>query len=177
MTTFKEPIPTPGPKQILLRVHAAALNYRDQLAVDANPGYPLATQIPLIPCSDGAGVVEELGRGSKWKKGDRLVIQPNDWLTGTDVRALRFDNVLGAGSKDGTLRRWMIVDDEYLFRAPASLSLEEASTLFTAGNTAWNALHYGLTKVKPRSTVLTMGTGGVSCYAIMVITPDRIKGA
>lgn len=162
-------VPKPGPKQVLLRIHAFSLNYRDILVVDHSPNYPLQAKPDLIPGSDGAGIVEESGTESRWKKGDHVVIHPNTWLSGTDGRDWKFEETLGAGHLDGTFRRWMLVDDEHLTPAPKGISLEEACTLYTAGVTAYRALYHGGVDVKPGTTLLTQGTGGVSCYAIMVI--------
>ena len=161
------PPPAPGPKEILVRIHAFALNYRDILNVDHDPDYPLTPKENLIPGSDGAGVVETAGSASHWKKGDRVVIHPNTWLSG-DPRNYIFDQTRGGASLDGTFQRYMVVNEEYAFKAPDSMTLQEASTLFTAGVTAYNVLHYGDPKLELGSTVLTQGTGGVSCYAIQV---------
>ena len=153
---------------MLVEIHAFALNYRDKLVIDHNAGYPLQAKPDLIPGSDGAGIVEDVGSGSVWKKGDRVVIHPNTWITGTDGRDFVFDKTMGGGNVDGTFRRFMVTSDDMLFRAPAELSFEEACTLYTAGVTAYRALFYGGARVQPGMTVLTQGTGGVSCYAIMV---------
>jgi NADPH:quinone reductase-like Zn-dependent oxidoreductase len=79
-----------------------------------------------------------------------------------------FDQTRGGGSLDGTFRRYILLDEEFAFKAPDSMTLQEASTLFTAGVTAWNVLYYGGPKLEAGNTVLTQGTGGVSCYAIQV---------
>lgn len=159
--------PTPGPKEILVRIHAFSLNYRDILNVDHDSDYPLTPKKDLIPGSDGAGIVEAAGSESGWKQGDRVVIHPNNWLSG-DPRNYTFDQTLGGAGTDGTFRRYILVDKESAFKAPDSMTLQEASTIFTAGVTAWNVLYYGDPKLGPGSTVLTQGTGGVSCYAIQV---------
>lgn len=163
-------IPKPGKNEVLLRIHAAALNYRDKLVTDHSPHYPLKTKPKLILGSDGAGIIEAVGAGSSWQKGDRVVVHANTWLTGHNPRDYVFEKTLGGGDVDGTLRRWMVVNDEQLFKAPANLSLEEASTFFTAGVTAYRSIFYGGIDVGPGTTVLTQGTGGVSMYAIMVST-------
>ena len=168
--------PKPGPKETLVRIHAVAFNYRDVLVVDHNPAYPLQSAPNLIPGSDGAGVIEKTGAESKWKKGDKVIIHPNTWTTGTDNRDYKFDATLGGGNVDGTLRRWMLVSDEALIRAPNGLSMEEASTLYTAGVTAYRSLFYGGARIKPGMTVLTQGTGGVSCYGIMVGSAPEVQG-
>lgn len=161
-------LPTPGKNEVLVRIHAAALNYRDILVTDHSPHYPLKAKPNLILGSDGAGVIEAIGTSSRWKKGDRVVIHANTWLTGLNPRDYVFERTLGGGDTDGTLRRWIIVGDEQLANAPAHLSLEEASTFFTAGVTAYRSIFHGGIDVGPGVTVLTQGTGGVSIYAIMV---------
>lgn len=165
------PLPTPGPKEILIRIHAVSLNYREILIVDRDPQYPSTAKENLIPGADAAGIVESTGSESRWKKGDRIVIQPNDWMSG-DPRNYIFHQTLGGANKDGTFRRYMLVNEEYAFKAPDNLTLQEAATIFTAGVTAWNVLSYGEPKLGPESTVLTQGTGGVSCYAIQVSLTD-----
>ncbi|EME80211.1 uncharacterized protein MYCFIDRAFT_31107 [Pseudocercospora fijiensis CIRAD86] len=160
--------PKPGPKQALIRLQAASLNYRDILVMNHDPSYPAMAKQDLIPCSDGAGVVEEAGPGSEWKAGDRVIIQPNTWVSGFDPRDFDIFKTMGGGAMDGTLRRYLVWDDDRLIKAPDGLSIEESSTLYTAGATAWNALMHGLFKLEPGMTVLTQGTGGVSCYAIQI---------
>lgn len=161
------PIPKPGPKQALVRIQAASLNYRDKLVVNHDASYRIIAKPDLIPVSDAAGIVQEAGADSVWKKGDRVVAHPNTWRYGEDNRDYSFEKTMGGGQIDGVLRRWMLLSDESVFKAPNELSMEEASTLYTAGVTAFRSLFYGGVKLGPGSTVLTQGTGGVSCYAIM----------
>ena len=138
------------------------------MVIEHSPFYPLPTQENLIPGSDGAGTIHSAGPNSRWKEGDHVIIHPNNWIHGSDGRDWEFAETLGGGSKDGTFRRWMVVDDQHLIRAPDGLSLKEAAGMFTAGATAYRALFYGGIEVKEGVTVLTQGTGGVSCYGIMV---------
>ena len=163
-----EPLPKPGDKQILIRLHAAALNYKDRLVVNQDPHYPIPTKPGLVPCIDGAGVVEESGPNSAWKKGDRVVLHGTSWISGNDAPDFQLASCAGAGSVDGTLRRYAVWDDGRVIAAPKSLSMEEACTLFCAGVTASRALFHGPLKLQPGMTVLFQGTGGVSCYAIQV---------
>lgn len=165
LNTLSSPIPKAGPNQALIRVHAVSLNYREILILDHNPSYPGNHKKDLIPSADGAGVVEEAGEGSSWKKGDRVVLFPNNWLDGS-VRNFDFLTLFGCGAVDGTLRRWVVLDDAYIVKAPDNLSLVEASTLFTAGLTSFRALFEGLVKIEAGTTVLTQGTGGVSAFGI-----------
>lgn len=164
------PVSTPGPSELLIRIHAIALNYRDILVTDHDPVYPTQSKENLIPASDGAGIIVSTGPNtSKYKVNDRVIIHPNTWLSG-DVRNYTFEHTLGGGDADGTLQKFMVVNEELVFRAPEGLSYAEASTLFGAGATAWNALFYGDPKLEvgEGTTVLTQGTGGVSCYAIQI---------
>ncbi|KAK0333470.1 hypothetical protein LTR91_025847 [Friedmanniomyces endolithicus] len=87
---------------------------------------------------------------------------------------MTFDSFAGT-TADGMLRRWLVWDDDRLFRAPSHLSLEEASTLFVAGVTAYRALFYGSFRPQPGMTVLTQGTGGVSCFAILFAKAAGMK--
>lgn len=162
------PIPKPQAKQVLVRIYAVSLNYRDRLVIDHSSNYPTKAKENLIPGSDGAGIVEETGSDSIWKKGDRVIVQPNAWLKGFDGRDFDIITVLGGGEHDGTFRRWMVLDDQRLFRAPDELSLEEACTLHTAGATAYRSIFHGGMKLGPGIAILAQGTGGVSCYAILV---------
>ncbi|GAB7353670.1 hypothetical protein MBLNU459_g4076t1 [Dothideomycetes sp. NU459] len=161
------PIPQPAQHQALVRIHAVALNFRDLLVSERSPAYPVVAKPDLIPCSDGAGVVEVAGSSSKWKKGDRVVLCANTWENG-DQRNFNLTEVLGGGDVDGTLRRWAVLDDNHLVRAPKNLSMVEASTMYTAGVTACRALFFGPVVTDADTTILTQGTGGVSCYAIQL---------
>lgn len=165
------PLPTPGPNEVLVRIAAFALNYRDKLVIDHSTTYPIIAEPNLIPGSDGAGTIESTGPESSWKKGDRVVVHPNSWLTGLDEREFKFDKTMGGGPMDGTFRRYMLLREDQIIRAPEGMSLEEAATLFTAGVTAYRGLFHNPVPVRPGMTVLTQGTGGVSCYAIMVGLP------
>lgn len=165
--TTTGPPPTPGPTEILVSIRAFALNYRDILVTDHSPSYPLQAKPNLTPGSDGAGIVEKAGSASHWKPGDRVVLFPHTWLSGSP-RNYVFEQTLGGAERDGTFQRYICVDEDFVVRAPESMSLVEAATLFTAGVTAWNALFYGEDQVGYGKVVLTQGTGGVSCYAIQV---------
>ncbi|KAH8169460.1 zinc-binding dehydrogenase domain-containing protein [Sarocladium implicatum] len=175
LTDLKTPAPQPGPNEVLLRMKAVSLNFRDLLILNHNPKYPAATSPNLVPCCDGAGIVEEAGPGSPWKKGDQVFLHPNSWVAGNDVRSFIASETLGCGTKQGTLRRWSVWRDDQLIAAPSSLSLAETSTVFTAGVTAWNALMHGYIDLKPGMTVVTEGTGGVSSWVIMIAAAAGAK--
>jgi NADPH:quinone reductase-like Zn-dependent oxidoreductase len=161
----ERPDPLPGPRQVLLRIRAVSLNYRDLLVVRGTyyPKQPL----PLIPLSDAVGDVVRVGDGvTRVKVGERVSpIFCQKWLAGPASRT-KLLSALG-GPLDGTLVEQMIVDEDALVSVPDHLSDEEAATLPCAGVTAWSALveQGGL---RPGDTLLTLGTGGVSIFALQI---------
>lgn len=167
------PLPKPGPGEALGRIHAVSLNYRDILIVAHNPAYPWIAKPHVVPGSDGAGVIEEVGPDFHWKKGDRVIVQPNTWETGTDVRDNDLTKMLGGGDVDGTFRRYMVMPEDRLVRAPEGMLFEETCTIYTAGVTTWHTLFHGHIKLAPGMKVLTQGTGGLSCFAIQVCLYDH----
>lgn len=163
----ERPEPSPGPGEVLLRMRAASLNYRDILMVRGhyNPRQPL----PLIPCSDGVGVVEAVGEGvTRVSPGDRVATAfSQTWIAGPPtVDKLR--GTLG-GPIDGTLAEFMALDAEGVVPVPEHLSDAEAACLPCAALTAWSALveEGGVTA---GDTVLVQGTGGVSVFALQIAT-------
>jgi len=155
-------IPKPGPGEVLIRVHAVSLNYRDLLILQGK--YMRGLKVPLIPMSDGAGEVADIGPGvTRFRRGDRVAgIFMQTWLSGP-VSPTVPRSALG-GSIDGMLAEYVVLNESGVVQIPAHLSYEEAATLPCAGVTAWNALtDWGLT---PGSTVLVQGTGGVSIFAL-----------
>lgn len=157
------PDPRPGPRQVLVKMRAASLNYRDLLVVKGlyNPKLPL----PLIPLSDGVGEVVEAGEGvTRVKKGARVAaIFMQKWLEGGPTEA-KARSALGAAI-DGVLAEYVLFDEEGLVPVPEHLSDEEAATLPCAAVTAWNAL-VASGGVKAGDSVLLQGTGGVSIFAL-----------
>jgi NADPH:quinone reductase-like Zn-dependent oxidoreductase len=156
-------VPVTGRGQVLVRIRAVSLNYRDILLVTGR--YGVATVRPdLIPVSDGAGEVVSVGEGvTKWKAGDRVAgIFAQSWHGGAQVDDA-WATALG-GAIDGMLAEYVVLDAEGLVRLPAHLSFEEGATLPCAAVTAWNAL-YALKQVRAGETVLALGTGGVSVFA------------
>jgi NADPH:quinone reductase-like Zn-dependent oxidoreductase len=161
----ERPEGAPGPGQLRVRLRAASLNARDLMTVLGfyNPKQPL----PLVPCSDGAGVVEAVGDGVEdFAVGDRVIAHFfRDWIAGEPTRA-QVRTSLG-GPLDGTLREVMVAPAHAFVHTPASLSDAEAATLPCAALTAWSAL---ITQgnLQAGDTVLTLGTGGVSVFAIQI---------
>lgn len=163
LKTVTVPDPKPGAGEVLLRIRAVSLNYRDYMNVLGIKG--VTGPVPRIPCSDGAGEVVAVGDGvSGWKTGDRVVVpfMPT-WLDGGFSQA-HASQALG-GMVDGLLREFTVLRADCLVPIPSHLSFEEASTLPCAAVTAWDALHVrgGL---KTGETVLALGTGGVSVFAL-----------
>jgi NADPH:quinone reductase-like Zn-dependent oxidoreductase len=164
--------PTPKPKSALVRIRAAALNARDMMVVAHDPIYILG-EPDLIPCADGAGIIEEVGEGSSWTVGDRVLITPGEWiLAETEVPQITESPSKGSGSVQGTLQEYLVVKDQFLVKAPSHLSFEELAALPAAAGTAVNALFYGPAPFKKGMTVLAQGTGGVSCFVIQVRCPE-----
>jgi NADPH:quinone reductase-like Zn-dependent oxidoreductase len=158
------PDPKPGPGQVLLRMKAASLNYRDLLV--PSRGYGSYTgNLPLIPLSDGVGEVVEVGAGvTRVRVGDRACpCFHQGWIAGSpDLE--RLTRTLG-GPVDGTMADLMCLPESGIVRAPAHLTDEEAATLPCAALTAWSAL-VTYDSLGPGSRVLVQGTGGVALFAI-----------
>jgi len=156
--------PVPKADEVLVKFHAASLNYRDVMVVSGT--YNPRMKLPAIPFSDGAGEIVAVGENvTKWNVGDRVcptVVQA--WIAG-EPTAERSKTAIGAGSLDGVLREYGAFNEEALVEVPRHLSFEEASTLPCAALTAWHAL-VGSGRIKAGETVLTLGTGGVSVFAV-----------
>ncbi|WP_224553769.1 zinc-dependent alcohol dehydrogenase family protein [Pectobacterium versatile] len=154
------PIPTAGPGEVLVRVRASSLNYRDIIILDGN--YFLPVPAGRIPLSDAAGEIVAIGPDvTRFSPGDRVTNSfIPEWLDGPYT---------GKGSSysadtDGWLTDYRVVQAEALIPIPDDLGFEEAATLPCAGVTAWSALK----GVLPSDTVLTQGSGGVSLFAIQL---------
>lgn len=160
----------PGPGEVLVKIHAVSLNYRDLMIVKGL--YNPKMHLPRIPCSDGAGEVASVGPDvNRWKRGDRVCgIFMQNWLDGGPSPA-KIKGALG-GDIDGMLAEYVVIKETSLVAIPQDLNFEEASTLPCAAVTAWNALATG--NVAPNSTVLIQGTGGVSIFALQFA---KLKGA
>ena len=156
--------PQPQPKfgEVLVRVRAVSVNYRDILMVKGL--YNPHLHLPVIPCSDGAGEVVSIGEGvTKFKPGDRVAgIFMQKWRSGNLTKEV-VKSALG-GEVDGMLAEYVVLSEDGLVSIPSHLSDTEAATLPCAAVTAWHALmEAGL---KSGETVLVMGTGGVSLFAL-----------
>lgn len=167
----ERPRPQARPGRIVMKLHAWSLNYRDLMTVKG--GYNPNQRLPLIPLSDGAGEVVEVGEGvTRVKVGDRVTsIFMQDWIEGGSSEA-KAHSALG-GALDGMLAEYVALNAEGVVPIPEHLSYEEAATLPCAAVTAWHAL-VTEGQVKSGDTVLTQGTGGVSLFAIQFA---RLLGA
>ncbi|HEU4533227.1 MAG TPA: NAD(P)-dependent alcohol dehydrogenase, partial [Polyangiaceae bacterium] len=162
----ERPAPSPGPGQVLVRMRAASLNYRDLLAVEGRyPGGALP--LPLVPLSDGAGEVTAVGAGvTGLRPGDRVASSFfQGWVDGP------FDSKKGAtalgGAIDGVLAEQVVLEAAGAVKFPDYLSFEEAATLPCAAVTTWVGL-VEMGGLKAGETVLAQGTGGVSIFALQI---------
>ena len=159
------PTPRPGPGQVLVQLKAAALNHRD---VWIRLGMQMADRLPLIPGSDGAGLVAEVGPGvAQVKVGDVIVILPSlNWGDREDRPSPAF-KILG-GPDPGTYAEFIVVPAENVFPKPSPLSMEEAAAMPLASLTAWRAV---ITRgqVRPGEWVVVLGVGGgVATFALQI---------
>ncbi len=160
----ERPDPKPGWHQVVVRVRATSLNFRDLAVVlGVYPG-PQA-DAGLIPLSDGAGEVVEIGEGvTRFKKGDRVASTFfQGWVDGPPRPGFP---ALGAATVDGMLAEKVCLHEDGLIAIPDWMTLEEAATLSCAAVTAWHGLMVSGRPVKPGDSVLVMGTGGVSMFAL-----------
>jgi NADPH:quinone reductase-like Zn-dependent oxidoreductase len=156
------PAPDPGPGQVRVKVRAASLNYRDLIALRNKAGRKVAGRIPL---SDGAGEVTAVGPDvTAWKPGDRVAGAFYQTWDGGRFDLAHHKQDLG-GSIDGVLAEDVLLRAGGVVRVPDHLSFEEAACLPCAAVTAWYAL---VTRggLKAGDIVLTLGTGGVSVFAV-----------
>lgn len=158
------PDPMPGPEEVLIGVRATSLNYRDLRVAKGSYGKNLKKN--CIPLSDGAGEVLALGeKVSKFKVGDRVAAGFFQSWKADQIKASDHNTALG-GAIDGMLAEKVVLHSSGIVKIPEHLTYEEAATLPCAGVTAWNALMESSEPLKPGSTILTLGTGGVSVFAM-----------
>ena len=157
------PEPKPGFGQVVVRMRAVSLNFRDLMVVKGQ--YNPKLKMPMVPCSDGAGEVTAIGEGvTRVKAGDRVCgIFMQGWLSGGVDETLA--RTAMGGAIDGVLAESVVLHQDGLVLMPPHLSFEEAATLPCAAVTAWHAVVFR-GKVRAGETVLTLGTGGVSIFAL-----------
>lgn len=158
------PMASPGPGQVLVKIRAASLNYRDLMIVRGT--YAWNRTEPRVLGSDGAGEVIAVGDGiSRFKIGDRVMGSFfQDWMDGRYLDRYRKSG-LGGAALDGVLTTARVFEERGLVRIPEHLSYEEAATLPCAALTAWHAL-VSTAHLKSGDSVLILGTGGVSIFGL-----------
>jgi NADPH:quinone reductase-like Zn-dependent oxidoreductase len=163
LTLADRPSPEPGHGEVLVRMRASSVNYRDLVTVE-DPG-PRNISYPRVPNSDGAGKVIAVGSGvTEFAPGDRVAgCFFRRWIDGP-ITADAMASALG-GALDGVLAEEVVFPADGVVRIPDHLSYEQAATLPCAGLTAWHAL-VEKGGVKAGETVLLLGTGGVSIFAL-----------
>ncbi|MFQ5955176.1 MAG: NAD(P)-dependent alcohol dehydrogenase [Kiloniellales bacterium] len=161
----ERPDPEPGFGQVLLRMRAAALNYRDFVMAGRGYGRRSGT-LPLVPVSDGAGEVVAVGDGVMRVSVGELVcpIFAQGWISGPFRE--RYRHGLLGGPLNGVMQEYMVLDQDGVVRAPRHMTALEAATLPCAALTAWSAVA-AQGRIKAGDTVLIQGTGGVSLFALL----------
>lgn len=163
----EESRPSPGPYDVLVKVHAVSLNFRDLIV--AMGKYPFGVAPDVVPASDGACEIVEVGaRVSGWAVGDRVSCNFDPAFIQGRAAPTTLTASLGGGI-DGCLREYAVFPASGLVRIPEHLSYEEAATLPCAAVTAWNALTSDSNvPLLPGQDVVVQGTGGVSIFALQL---------
>lgn len=158
----QHPVPTAGPQEVLIRIRANSLSYRDINILNGN--YPLPVKPHVIAVSDGVGEVVAVGSEvTRTQPGARVAVNMFPlWLDGPFN--WEYAPQIG-GSLDGLLTEYAVVHQHAVVAIPDHLSYEQAATLPCAALTAWNALTGGK-PLQAGQTVLTLGSGSVSLFAI-----------
>ncbi|MBL7229466.1 MAG: NAD(P)-dependent alcohol dehydrogenase [Pseudomonas sp.] len=160
-----ETVPTPRPRDVLVRVHAASLNFRDQAILDGQYGGRVKQH--GVPLSDGAGEVVAVGSAvTRVKVGDRVTASCHPTWIGGGPLAEYQDNSLGI-TTDGWLAEYILLDEIAVIQLPSYLSYVEAASLPCAAVTAWTGLNV-VTPLQPGQTVLVQGTGGVALFSLQI---------
>ncbi len=164
------PAPRPAPNEVLVAMEAASLNFRDSMVV--NGELYRDVPLPLVPVSDGAGTVVEVGDAvTRFKPGDHVTtFYKSRWIAGA-MRPEWEGAEIGA-PEPGVMRELACFDQYSLARAPSHLSSVQAATLPIAALTAWQVLEQA--HVTTGQTVLLLGTGGVSLFALQFA---KLRGA
>jgi NADPH:quinone reductase-like Zn-dependent oxidoreductase len=168
----ERPTPQPGPGEVLLKMRAFSLNYRDLLV--AKGVYNPKLKMPFVPLSDGVGVVAAVGEGvSRVKVGDRVATMfMQRWLSGTLTEA-GARSALGGGIP-GVAAEYVVLHQDGVSHIAEHLTDEEAATLPCAALTAWNAL-ITQGRLSAGETILIQGTGGVSLFALQFARMHEVK--
>lgn len=167
-----KPTPEPGDHEIVVRIKAASLNYRDLIVLRGH--YNRNPQIGRIPLSDGSGEVVSVGsKTTRFKVGDRVAGCFFQGWPGGRFRAEMHRTALG-GQIDGVLSEYVAFQEEGLVHLPDGYSFEEGATLPCAAVTAWQSLIVR-GQLVPGETVLLLGTGGVSVFGLQIAKASGAK--
>ncbi|MGH6742408.1 MAG: zinc-dependent alcohol dehydrogenase family protein, partial [Bradyrhizobium sp.] len=165
LTKVERPQPKPSHRQVLVRVAFCSLNFRDLGIVRGTYRQPVRDN--LIPLSDGAGEVVEVGSGvTRVKAGDKVAGNFFQRWPGGEPPLDVQQSALG-GAVDGMLSEYVVLEEDGVVRIPAHLALEEGATLPCAGVTVWHAMMEHA-KLVAGQTVLLQGTGGVSVFGLQL---------
>lgn len=159
-------VPEPGEGEVRVRVEACSLNYRDLLMLSGKSAS--GGSDPVVPLSDGVGIVEQAGPGVEdWSEGDRVALTFfRDWEDGPFQ--MKYHKAARGGSCDGMLSEMVVAPAHSLVRVPSHLDATEAAALPCAAVTAWHALMERSRPLKSGESVLCLGTGGVSIFALQI---------
>jgi len=159
--------------EVRVRVHAVSLNYRDLMVASGN--YLVTVDDPIIPCSDGAGEVLEVGPGvTRVQKGDRVAGSFFPYWQDGPTSPDKIRHALG-GDIDGMLAEEVVLHEDTLAKIPASLSFVEASTMPCAGVTAWNAIFVSSNAIRPGDTALFLQITGFPAGDKELAPGDALK--
>ena len=163
--------PRPGPKEVLVRVRASSLNYRDLMVLKGGGRGP--TKLGVIPLSDGAGDIEAVGEGvTRVKVGDRIAGCFHPRWYGGPIKPDYLTDRLGA-NLDGMLAEYAVLNEEALVHVPSHLSFEEAATLPCAAVTAWVAVTRDKdTATSANQKITSPGAKSIVFYQLPVVCPD-----
>lgn len=163
LTLVDKPEPTPGARQIVMKVQALSLNFRDLMVTKGT--YNPRLKLPMTPFSDAAGEVVAVGGEVKgFKIGDRVAGTFFQNWTGGEPTEAKGRTAKGAGDAPGMLAEYVLLEDTGVIHLPEHLSYEEGATLPCAGLTAWHAV-VEKGQINAGDTLLVQGTGGVSIFA------------
>ncbi|SNB77778.1 NADPH:quinone reductase [Arboricoccus pini] len=164
----EHPIPSVGPRDVLVKVGAVSLNYRDKLIVEGQL-LPDRPAMPFVPVSDMAGTIVAIGDGvTRFGVGDRVMGNFwTQWINGAPPPEMRRHGLSLGGPLPGVLAEYVVISEDVAVAVPSSLSDEEASTLPIAALTAWFAL-VETGRLTAGEIVLVQGTGGVSLFGLQI---------
>lgn len=169
------PMPSPRAGEVLVRIRAVGLNYRDTEVIQGDYNHHKTvgsgSPEPLVPASDMCGVVEAVGEGvSAWKTGDRVLSIFNQGHQTGQIREAHMSTGLGL-PLEGVLQTHRVFPATGLVAAPGHLTDDEAACLPIAAVTAWMSINQFRPLGQPGGrgeVVVLQGTGGVSISGLQI---------